>query len=143
MGPPPVFTIRAALLWTINDFLARSSLSGWSGKWYLACPTCNKDMSALCVRNKIVYYDHCRYLSPKHSMRKREHYQIRNEKGKPSKKLSASNILEKLLYAPWKIPGKHPEFGGKKRKFSPNQLNWSKKAFSTSFEIGQNSKSTT
>nr|GEU61222.1 hypothetical protein [Tanacetum cinerariifolium] len=37
------FNMRAMVLWTINDFLALSSLSGWSGQGYLACPTCNKD----------------------------------------------------------------------------------------------------
>ncbi|GKA30687.1 hypothetical protein Tco_0716992 [Tanacetum coccineum] len=37
------FNMRAMVLWTINDFPARSSLSGWSGQGYRACPTCNKD----------------------------------------------------------------------------------------------------
>nr|GEU59306.1 hypothetical protein [Tanacetum cinerariifolium] len=31
----PDFKMKAALLWTINDFPARSSLSGWSGQGYL------------------------------------------------------------------------------------------------------------
>ncbi|GKA07396.1 reverse transcriptase domain-containing protein [Tanacetum coccineum] len=35
--------MRAMVLWTINDFLARSSLSGWSGQGYKACLTCNED----------------------------------------------------------------------------------------------------
>ncbi|GJT58062.1 hypothetical protein Tco_0993116 [Tanacetum coccineum] len=37
------FNMRAMVLWTINDFPARSSLSGWSGQGYKACPTCNED----------------------------------------------------------------------------------------------------
>nr|GEX66445.1 hypothetical protein [Tanacetum cinerariifolium] len=37
------FNMRAMVLWTINDFLARSSLSGWSGQGYRECPTCNED----------------------------------------------------------------------------------------------------
>ncbi|GKE03261.1 hypothetical protein Tco_1395279, partial [Tanacetum coccineum] len=37
------FNMRAMILWTINDFLARSSLSGWSGQGYKAYLTCNKD----------------------------------------------------------------------------------------------------
>ncbi|GJV81014.1 reverse transcriptase domain-containing protein [Tanacetum coccineum] len=37
------FNMRAMVLWTINDFPARSSLSGWSGQGYKACPTCIKD----------------------------------------------------------------------------------------------------
>ena len=32
------FKLRATLLWTTNDFPARSSLSGWSGQGYKACP---------------------------------------------------------------------------------------------------------
>nr|GEV81723.1 hypothetical protein [Tanacetum cinerariifolium] len=39
------FNMRAMVLWTIIDFPARSSLSGWSGKGYKACPACY-------VRNK-------------------------------------------------------------------------------------------
>ena len=31
------FWMRAVLLMTVNDFLARSSLFGWSGQGYLAC----------------------------------------------------------------------------------------------------------
>nr|GEX90514.1 hypothetical protein [Tanacetum cinerariifolium] len=37
------FNLRAMVLWTINDFPAQSSLSGWSGQGYKACPTCNED----------------------------------------------------------------------------------------------------
>ncbi|GJZ88542.1 protein kinase, ATP binding site-containing protein [Tanacetum coccineum] len=37
------FNMRAMVLWTINDFSARSSLSGWSRQGYKACPTCNED----------------------------------------------------------------------------------------------------
>ncbi|GKB10412.1 hypothetical protein Tco_0844335 [Tanacetum coccineum] len=37
------FNMRAMVLWTINNFPARSSLSGWSGQGYKACLTCNKD----------------------------------------------------------------------------------------------------
>ncbi|GJY73741.1 hypothetical protein Tco_0478172, partial [Tanacetum coccineum] len=31
------FNMRAMVLWTINDFPTRSSLSGWSGQGYMAC----------------------------------------------------------------------------------------------------------
>nr|GEW72479.1 hypothetical protein [Tanacetum cinerariifolium] len=43
------FNTRAMVLWTINDFPARSSLSGWSGQGYKACPTCNKDTTSVHV----------------------------------------------------------------------------------------------
>ncbi|KAG8501438.1 hypothetical protein CXB51_003791 [Gossypium anomalum] len=34
------FNLRAALLWTINDFPAYANLSGWSTKGRYACPCC-------------------------------------------------------------------------------------------------------
>ena len=37
------FQMHAALLWTINDFLAYGDISGWSAKDALACPLCNYD----------------------------------------------------------------------------------------------------
>nr|GEX57918.1 hypothetical protein [Tanacetum cinerariifolium] len=43
------FNMRAMVLWAINDFSARSSLSGCSGKGYKACPTCNEDTPSVRV----------------------------------------------------------------------------------------------
>ncbi|GKB41492.1 hypothetical protein Tco_0886434 [Tanacetum coccineum] len=45
----------------INDFSARSSLSGWSGQGYKACPTCNKDTPSVRVLGKT------RFEKPGHS----------------------------------------------------------------------------
>ncbi|GKC97446.1 hypothetical protein Tco_1167721, partial [Tanacetum coccineum] len=51
------FNMRAMVLWTINDFTARSSLSGWSGQDYRACPTCNKDTpSVQCVGEYLEHF---------------------------------------------------------------------------------------
>ncbi|GJV77776.1 hypothetical protein Tco_1509360 [Tanacetum coccineum] len=52
------FQMKAAVLWIINDFPARSSLSGWSGQGYHACPTCNEDTPSMSVKSKIVYVGH-------------------------------------------------------------------------------------
>ncbi|KAL7218732.1 hypothetical protein ACSBR2_011915 [Camellia fascicularis] len=41
-----IFTMHAAVMWTINDFPTYSSLPGWSTKGYLACPNCNMDASS-------------------------------------------------------------------------------------------------
>ena len=48
-----VFRMRATLLWKINEFPARSSLSKWSGQGYRACPTCNEDIPSMQVIRKI------------------------------------------------------------------------------------------
>nr|GEW24176.1 hypothetical protein [Tanacetum cinerariifolium] len=49
------FKMRAMLLWTINDFSARSSLYGWSKKGYMACLTCNKETPSEYVLSKTAY----------------------------------------------------------------------------------------
>ena len=37
------YQMHAALLWTINDFLAYGDISSWSTKGAFACPLCNHD----------------------------------------------------------------------------------------------------
>jgi hypothetical protein len=56
------FHMRAMLLWTINDFPARSSLSGWQGQGYYACPTCKVDTPATRLISKTAYVGHRRFL---------------------------------------------------------------------------------
>ncbi|XP_021729936.1 uncharacterized protein LOC110696917 [Chenopodium quinoa] len=46
------FILRAALLWTINDFPAYGNLSGWKTKGYLACPHCNVDTCSHYLKKK-------------------------------------------------------------------------------------------
>nr|GEX41203.1 hypothetical protein [Tanacetum cinerariifolium] len=66
------FTLRAALLWTINDFPAYSMLSGWTGKGYNACPTCMNETSSRYLHHskKICYMGHQRFLPPSHQWRR-------------------------------------------------------------------------
>ena len=59
------FHMRSMLLWTINDFPARSSLSGWSGQGYYACPTCKVGTPATRVISKTAYVGHRRFLKKK------------------------------------------------------------------------------
>nr|GEV12576.1 hypothetical protein [Tanacetum cinerariifolium] len=63
------FKMKVVLLWTINDFPARSSLFWWSGKGYLACLTCNKDPPNAKVRGEIVFVGHRKFLRIKLTMR--------------------------------------------------------------------------
>ncbi|XP_061371827.1 uncharacterized protein LOC133314366 [Gastrolobium bilobum] len=53
------FTMRAALMWTINDFPAYGMLSGWQTSGKLACPVCleqNKGFS-LQHSHKVCWFD--------------------------------------------------------------------------------------
>ncbi|GKA70838.1 hypothetical protein Tco_0776977 [Tanacetum coccineum] len=103
------FSIRAMLLWTINNFPARSSLSGWSGQGYLACPTCNEETPSTRVNGKTAYVGHRRFLPIKHRWR--------NDK--------TFNVAD----VPSHIPSKHLSYGGVKRQRDPIvEKNWSKRS---------------
>ncbi|KAI5334506.1 hypothetical protein L3X38_024639 [Prunus dulcis] len=41
-----MFTLRAAVMWTMNDFPAYAMVSGWSTKGYMACPICKEDVTS-------------------------------------------------------------------------------------------------
>ena len=53
--------MRAAIIWTINDFLAYAMLSGWSTKGKFACPHCTYDTMSTRLKNghKECYLGHC------------------------------------------------------------------------------------
>jgi hypothetical protein len=66
------FTMRAALMWTINDFSAYGDLSGWSTKGRAACPCCMRNTQAKRLRNghKFAYMGHRRWLPMNHRFQK-------------------------------------------------------------------------
>ncbi|GJQ89026.1 CACTA transposable element, partial [Tanacetum coccineum] len=124
------FQMKAALLWTINDFPARSSLSGWSGQGYYACPTCNVDTPSMAVKNKIAYVGHRRFLRTRHPQRSKfkEYYGSKEPTPKP-RKFSELEIQLQISKVLKRRPGKHPDIAKKNPK--PNreiELNWSKRS---------------
>ena len=78
MSSGDYFRMHACLLWTIRDFPAYGSLSGWSTKGYKACPTCNEDISSQGIRSNICYMGHRRFLPLNHNWRR-----SRQHDGKP------------------------------------------------------------
>ncbi|GJU81482.1 reverse transcriptase domain-containing protein [Tanacetum coccineum] len=82
------FNMRAMVLWTINDFLARSSLPGWSGQGYRACPTCNKSPSILPIRPQWMY--------PFERYTKKLKNYVRN-KAKPKGSIAEGYVAEEAL----------------------------------------------
>ncbi|XP_071688992.1 uncharacterized protein [Rutidosis leptorrhynchoides] len=120
------FNMRAIILFTINDFPARSSLSGWSGQGYMACPTCNVDTPSKRALTKIIYIGHRMYLSIKNKLRFSKSFDGKNETRRPPRRRTNDEILKQLENAPDPDPGK---YGGKKRKRdSTVEGNWSKKS---------------
>ncbi|KAG8483202.1 hypothetical protein CXB51_022201 [Gossypium anomalum] len=65
------FNLRAALLWTINDFPTYANLSGWSTKGRYACPCCAAQTCSKWLYNgkKFSYMGHRRWLDENHKFR--------------------------------------------------------------------------
>ncbi|BBH05136.1 hypothetical protein Prudu_016440 [Prunus dulcis] len=57
-----MFTLRAAVMWTVNDFPAYAMVSGWSTKGYMACPVCKEDVTSGWHAGKVCYLGHRRWL---------------------------------------------------------------------------------
>ncbi|KAK8949046.1 hypothetical protein KSP39_PZI005941 [Platanthera zijinensis] len=93
------FNMRAAVLWTINDFPAYANLSGWSTKGKLACPCCNKDTWYCRLKNgsKMCYMGSRCFLEPNHRWRKdKKSFDGTIEIRPAPKVLSGDEILEQL-----------------------------------------------
>ncbi|GJX01490.1 hypothetical protein Tco_0185403 [Tanacetum coccineum] len=123
------FNMRAMVLWTINDFPARSSLSGWSGQGYKACPTCNKDTPSVRVLGKTAYVGHRRFLKKPHKWRRSLEFNGEIEDGDPPRKFDRDQIQAQLARLPTRVKGKHPSYGGVKIKRNVLvELNWTKRS---------------
>ena len=126
------FCLRAALLWTINDFPAYANLSGWSTKGYMACPVCMSETSSKYLPNgkKCCYMGHRRFLPTNHRWRK-ETKSFDGEKDfrEPIEPLSGDDILKYLNAIDQVVFGKAPYLiREKKRKRRESDLNWTKKS---------------
>ncbi|GJX83445.1 zinc finger, PHD-type containing protein [Tanacetum coccineum] len=123
------FNMRAMVLWTINDFPARSSLSGWSGQGYKACPTCNEDTPSVRVLGKTAYVGHRRFLKKPHKWRRSLEFNGETENGDPPREFSRDAIMTQLARLPTRVKGKHPRFRGVKIKRNVLvELNWTKRS---------------
>nr|GEW99020.1 hypothetical protein [Tanacetum cinerariifolium] len=101
------FNMRAMVFWTINDFLARSSLSGWSGQGYKACPTCNEDTPSVRVLGKTAYVGHRRFLKKPHKWRRSLEFNGEKEDEDPPREFSWDQIQTQLARLPTRVKGKH------------------------------------
>ena len=67
------FPLRAALLWTLNDFPALAYLYGWSTSGRYACPSCGPFTRSYWLnKSKKFCYSHRRWLPRDHVFRRRK-----------------------------------------------------------------------
>ncbi|GJR16174.1 hypothetical protein Tco_0798826 [Tanacetum coccineum] len=88
---------------TINDFPARSSLSGWSGQGYRACPTCNEDTPSVRVLGKTAYVGHRRFLKKPHKWRRSLEFNGETKNGDPPREFSRDAIMSQLARLPTRV----------------------------------------
>ncbi|CAL9011577.1 unnamed protein product [Prunus brigantina] len=90
------FTLRAALMWTINDFPAYGNLSGCVVKGYKACPICGDDTPSHRLKNghKICYIGHRKWLPINHPYRRQSAaFNRKPEYGTPPEPLTGEEVL--------------------------------------------------
>ncbi|XP_074346491.1 uncharacterized protein LOC141685277 [Apium graveolens] len=90
------FTLRAMLLWKINDFPAYGNLFGCANKGYMACPVCCEDTIAkyLTHSRKMCYQGHYRYLPRHHPYRRQKtSFNGEQENGHARQPLSREEVL--------------------------------------------------
>ncbi|CAL2248216.1 unnamed protein product [Prunus armeniaca] len=67
-----MFTLQAAVMWTVNDFPVYAMVSGWSTKGYMACPVCKEDVTSGWQAGKVFYLGHWRWLPWDHEWREND-----------------------------------------------------------------------
>ena len=89
-------TLKAVLLWTINDFPAYGNLSGCVNKGYKSCPICGDDTVAkyLSHSRKMCFQGHRRYLAKHHPYRKQKAaFNGQQELWQPRQQLCGEEVL--------------------------------------------------
>lgn len=115
------------MVWTINDFPTYESLSGWSTKGFLACPTCNKETSDMWLKNgrKTCYMGYHSFLPSDHIWQhKKGYFDGKKELRETPNLLSRIDVLEQLSHV---YLVKFGKVQSKKRK-CVEELNWTKQS---------------
>ncbi|CAL8991649.1 unnamed protein product, partial [Prunus brigantina] len=92
-----MFTLRASVMWTVNDFPAYAMVSGWSTKGYMACPVCKEDVTSGWHAGKVCYLGHRRWLSWDHEWREKDkQFDGNTERRLRPREWSDDEILDQL-----------------------------------------------
>lgn len=136
------FNMRAAVMWTVNDFPAFGALSGWNTYTTLACPSCNYDSVEHRLRfgGKNCFMGHRRYLPLSHRFRQsKEAFDGTVETRTPPPTPSGSTIKRQQENVNVTF-GKKVDAAGKKRSRAEmensNDQQWKKKSIFLSCLIG-------
>ncbi|XP_070677853.1 uncharacterized protein [Malus domestica] len=95
--PRNMFTMRVAVMWTVNDFPAYAMVSGWMTKSYLACPICKENVTSSWHARKVCYLGHRRWLPWDNEWRQKDKafHGIKETRLRP-REWSGDEILDQL-----------------------------------------------
>ncbi|XP_024190647.1 uncharacterized protein LOC112194661 [Rosa chinensis] len=121
-----VFQMRAALLWTINDFPAYAMLSGYSTKGSKACPTCGEETDSFRLHHgkKQIYMGHRKWLPDNHIFRTwYNNFNGSTEHRKPPKPMTGLDCLRALSTLEFQFGKGKETSSSRKRKRVQNNDN--------------------
>ncbi|XP_029130026.1 uncharacterized protein LOC114916771 [Cajanus cajan] len=125
------FMMKAALMWTINDFPAYGMLSGWSTAGRLGCPICMDKSKAFSLKNsrKVSYFDcHRQFLPHNHPYRKNKNSFKKRviETSNPPPRLSSPNIWKQVAHLPLAQDrgDENPPHYGDKHNWTKQSIFW-------------------
>ncbi|CAH9097537.1 unnamed protein product [Cuscuta europaea] len=125
------FIMKAAIIWTINDFPAYDMLSGWSTHGLMGCPICMEKSGAnwLTFSKKPSYFDcHRKFLSENHRYRKDKKSFIRGRvvRDTPPPRLTGEAIFNRVRRIPTVIqePNKKPYGFCDTHKWTKRSIFW-------------------
>ncbi|XP_004297999.1 PREDICTED: uncharacterized protein LOC101291426 [Fragaria vesca subsp. vesca] len=132
-----MFRLRAAVLWTINDFPAYAMLSGYSTKGFKACPVCVEDIESVRLKNckKLVFMGARRWLCDDHRYRGwKNNFNGKVERRPRPNGLTGSQCLRAIRGLIIKFGRRKKKKGTRKRKQNVQTLpeedfgNWRKRS---------------
>ncbi|CAN6704527.1 unnamed protein product [Malus baccata var. baccata] len=118
-----MFTMRAAVMWTVNDFPAYAMVSGWMTKGYLACPICKENVTSSWHARKVCYLGHRRWLPWDNEWRHNDKAFHAKETQPRPREWSGDEILDQLNRLEFDHFGK-----GVSKPRPTTHLNWTHKS---------------
>jgi hypothetical protein len=91
-----MFNLHVAVLWSIHDYPALSTLSGRTKKGYFACIHCDKYPLSYNIRSKIGYFGHYHFLTNGHRFQRENEFAGIHESNDPLSEFSIEELLAEL-----------------------------------------------
>ena len=117
------FRLHVAILWGINDYPALGTLSGRTTRGYFACVHCDENPCSECLRNKIGFIGHRRFLPHDHPWRKNRTFDGHHENRDQPRKFSADEVMARLDEISY-VPGKNPDMPKSRKRRRNGEPVW-------------------